>query len=72
MVPTKAKTQVLNATERPIEMVDDVVDGKLGLGNYQNVILLEVDGPKEHMIHCKGIAIAERIYQGGRGRHDRK
>lgn len=126
VVPTEAKTQVLNVTERLIEMVDDVVDGlayffiphttaalliseddmalrddlvkvaenwladlrpfahirrnnpnteahilsifggagvtlaiedgKLGLGDYQNVILLEMDGPKERLIHCKVIA----------------
>jgi secondary thiamine-phosphate synthase enzyme len=30
-----------------------IEDGKLDLGNYQNVILLELDGPKKRKIRCR-------------------
>jgi secondary thiamine-phosphate synthase enzyme len=30
-----------------------ITDGKLDLGTYQNVMLLEMDGPKTRQIHCK-------------------
>lgn len=29
-----------------------VIDGQLDLGTYQNILLLELDGPKEREIHC--------------------
>ena len=29
-----------------------VEDGKLALGKYQNILLLELDGPKERELHC--------------------
>jgi secondary thiamine-phosphate synthase enzyme len=30
-----------------------IENGKLDLGSYQNVLLLEMDGPKERTIRCK-------------------
>jgi secondary thiamine-phosphate synthase enzyme len=30
-----------------------ITEGKLDLGTYQNVMLLEMDGPKTRKIHCK-------------------
>jgi len=33
-----------------------IEDGKLDLGNYQNALLLEMDGPKQREIRCKVIA----------------
>ncbi len=29
-----------------------VVEGRLELGTYQNILLLEMDGPKQRTIHC--------------------
>lgn len=34
--------------------------GALGLGRYQNVLLLEMDGPKERKIHCKVVGARDR------------
>lgn len=33
-----------------------IADGKLDLGTYQNLLLLEMDGPKQREITCKAIA----------------
>ncbi|NJN81574.1 MAG: YjbQ family protein, partial [Caldilineaceae bacterium] len=33
-----------------------IENGKLDLGTYQNVLLLEMDGPKQRELRCKVLA----------------
>jgi len=33
-----------------------IEDGKLDLGTYQNILLLEMDGPKQRRIRCKVVS----------------
>ncbi len=32
-----------------------IIDGRLDLGTYQNILLIELDGPKERQVRCQVI-----------------
>jgi thiamine phosphate synthase YjbQ (UPF0047 family) len=56
VVSTTASFQILDLTSQIQEWLV-IITGRLGLGTYQSVLMLELDGPRTRQVLCHVIAL---------------